>query len=110
VPTWWGVFRFDAPRFFWFAPFSWITVAGALLALTLIRLWLERPPDTRQLLIVPVVIAVLAGLDLARIETLTWGGGIVLGLCALLALFAWVENGRGLGRLRVPEILRIDRL
>lgn len=110
VPTWSGVLGFDAPRFLWFAPFSWITIAGALLALTLIRLWLERPSDTRRLLLVPAIIAALAGLDLARAETLTWGGGIVLGLCALLALSAWVESRRGLGRLHVPEILRIDRI
>jgi hypothetical protein len=108
--TWWNLFEFDAPRFLWFAPFSWITVAGALLALTLIRLWLERPPDTRQLLLVPAVIATLAGLDLARAETITWGGGIVLGLCGLLALCAWVQQRGGLGELRVPEILRVDRL
>jgi hypothetical protein len=105
VPTWWGVLSFDAPRFFWFAPFSWITVAGALLALTLIRLWLERGPDLRPLFLLPAVIAALATLDLVRAETITWGGGIVLGLCALLALFAWVEHVRGLGPLSVPEIL-----
>jgi hypothetical protein len=40
----------------------------------------------------------------------SWGGGVVLALCALLALFAWIENRRGLGGLHVPEILRIDRL
>jgi hypothetical protein len=108
--TWWNLFWFDAPRFLWFAPFSWITVAGALLALTLIRLWLERPPDTRQLLLVPAVIAALAGLDLARAETITRGGAIVLGLCALLALCAFLEQRRGLGELRIPEILRVDRL
>jgi multidrug transporter EmrE-like cation transporter len=110
VPTWWGVLSFDAPRFFWFAPFSWITVVGALLALTLIRLWLERPPDTRQLFLVPATMAVLATLDLVRAETMTWGGGIVLGLCALLGLFAWVEHAGGLRTLRIPEALRVDRL
>ena len=112
VPTWWGalLFSFDAPSVFWFAPFSWITVAGALLALTLIRLWLERPSDTRRLVSVPAVIAVLAALDLVRAETITWGGGIVLGLCALLALSAWLEHARGLGTLQVPKILRVDRL
>jgi hypothetical protein len=112
VPTWSGVLGFEAPRFFWFAPFSWITIAGALLALTLIRLWLERGPDLRPLFLLPAVIAVLATLDLARAETMTLGGGIVLGLCALLVLFAWVERARLLGQrqLHVPEILRIDRL
>jgi hypothetical protein len=110
VPTWWGVVEPDAPRFFWFAPFSWITVVGALLALTLIRLWLERRPDLRPLFLLPAVIAALATLDLVRAETITWGGGIVLGLCALLALFAWVEHARGLGQLQVPELLRVDRL
>lgn len=115
VPTWWGVLAFEGvlgfpPSMFWFAPFSWITVAGALLALTLIRLWLERPPDTRRLVFVPAVIGVLAGLDLVRAETITWGGGIVFGICALLALSAWVEHARGLGTLEVPEILRVDRL
>jgi hypothetical protein len=111
VPTWWGVLDpFGPRRFLWFAPFSWITVAGALLALTLIRLWLERPPNTLQLLVVPAVIAALAGLDLARWETITWGGGIVLALCGLLALCAFVEQRGGLGELRIPEILRVDRL
>ena len=110
VPTWSGVLGFDAPRFFWFAPFSWITIVGALLALTLIRLWLERGPDPRPLLLLPAVIATLATLDLVRAETITWGGGIVLGLCALLVLFAWAEHARALGQLQVPEILRVDRL
>lgn len=110
VPTWWGVLDFDAQRFFWFAPFSWITIAGSLLALTLIRLWLGRGPDLRPLFLVPVVIAALATLDLVRAETMTWGGGIVLGLCVLLVLLAWVEHARGLGPLQVPELLRIDRL
>jgi len=110
VPTWWGVFESDAPRFFWFAPFSWLTLAGALLALMLIRLWLERFSDVRLLLLVPALITALAGVDLARAEELTWGGGIVLGLCALLALSAWVEMRGASGRLRVPEILRVDRI
>jgi hypothetical protein len=54
--------------------------------------------------------ALLATLDLVRAETITWGGGIVLGLCALLALSAWVEDARGLGTPQVPELIRVDRL
>ena len=110
VPTWWRALVLDAPRLFWFAPFSWITIVGVLLALTLIRLWLERPPDSRPLLLVPGVMAVLATLDLVAAEAITWGGGIVLGLCAFLALFAWVEHGGGLRRLEIPGALRLDRL
>ena len=67
-------------------------------------------PDTRQLFLVPALMAVLATLDLVRAETMTWGGGIVLGLCALLGLFAWVEHAGGLRTLRIPEALRVDRL
>lgn len=110
VPMWWGVFEPDAPRLFWLAPFSWLTVAGALLALMLIRLWLERFSDARLLLLIPAVLAALAGLDLARAEAMTWGGGIVLALCGLLALCAFVEQRGGLGELRIPEVLRVDRL
>ena len=110
VPPWWGLFESDQPRFFWFAPFSWLTVAGALLALMLMRLWFGRFADVRLLLVIPAVIAALAGLDLARAETVTWGGGIVLALCGLLGLCAFVEQQGGLGELRIPEILRVDRL
>ena len=109
VPTWW-ISPFDLPRFLWYAPFSWITMAGALLALTLIRLWQELPSDVRPLFLAPGVIAALATLDLVRAETITWGGGIVLGLCGLLALCAFVEQRGKLGELRIPEILRVDRL
>ena len=110
VPTLWGVYPYNSPQTFWFAGFSWTWVAGMLLALTLIRLWLERSPDTRLLVLVPVALAALATLDIVLIEHLTWGGGIVLGLCALLALCALIEQRGGLGELRIPEILRVDRL
>lgn len=112
VPPWWSVV--DLPErvrwAFWFAPFSWLTIAGALLCLTLMRLWLERREAALWVVLVPAAMATLVVVDLARAEAMTWGGGIVLGLCALLALFAWGENARGLGRLHVPEALRIDRL
>lgn len=110
VPTWWGVYPYNSPQTFWFAGFSWIWVVGALLALTLIRLWLERSPDARLLFVVPVALAALATLDIVLVEHLTWGTGIVLALCCLLALSAFVEQRGGLGELRIPEILRVDRL
>ena len=110
VPTWWGVASDDSLRTFWFAPFSWITVAGALLALALIQLWVVRTGDARPLFLVPGVIAALAVIDLVRAEANAWGGGVVLGLCGLLGLCALIEQRGGFGELRIPEILRVDRL
>ena len=111
VPPWWSVM--DLPErmrwAFWFAPFSWLTITGALLCLTLMRLWLERREAALWLVLIPTAMAILAVVDLARAEAVTWGGGIVLGLCAVLALLGRLEQTPGI-RIAVPEILRIDRL
>jgi hypothetical protein len=54
----------------------------------------------------------LTTLELVRERDLglTWGGGILVGLCLLLTLFGWIEQRGGLRRLEVPELLRVDRL
>jgi hypothetical protein len=111
VPPWWSVWDPNRMRWaFWFAPFSWLTITGALLCLTLMRLWLERRGAALWLVLTPMAMATLAVVDLARAEAITWGGGIVLALCALLAVCALLEQRRGLGERRIPEILRVDRL
>ena len=111
VPPWWSLWNPNRMRWaFWFAPFSWLTITGALLCLMLMRLWLERREAALWLVLTPMAVATLAVVDLGRAEAITWGGGIVLALCALLGLCAFVEQRGGLAELRIPEILRVDRL
>jgi hypothetical protein len=111
VPPWWSVWKLpDEIRWaFWFAPLSWLTIAGTLLCLGLIRRWLDRSSATWWLVAIPVSMALLAAVDVVRAEAMTWGAGIVLGLCAVLALLGRVEQTVGV-RIAVPEALRIDRL
>jgi hypothetical protein len=61
-----------------------------------------------QLIVVPLVLLALTALDLIRFRNgdVVWGAVIVVGLCLLLALCGWFEEGS-----RVPgEIWRVDRL
>lgn len=95
---------------------GWYAVAGVLLTVRLFRRWTETVADdsrgAEQLVILPLALLALTALDLIRerSEGMTWGGGILVGLCLLLALLGWKEQHGGLEALRVPEILRIDRL
>jgi len=61
---------------------------------------------------VPLVLLTLAALELIRFRNgpVIWGAVILVGLCLLLALFGWIEEGSGLEGVRVPETLRVDRL
>jgi hypothetical protein len=45
-----------------------------------------------------------------RYHSITWGGRIIVGLCLALAFFGYVERRGGLRNLRIPEILRVDRI
>jgi hypothetical protein len=45
-----------------------------------------------------------------RDARMTWGGGLLVGLSLVLAMFGWVEQRGSLERLHVPQILRVDRL
>ena len=98
--------------------YSWLGVPGLLLALYLVRLWAiqmrGRARTDGRLAVVPLVLLTLPALELIRFRddpNIQWGAIILVGLCLLLAVFGWVEEGRGLEGLRVPEeIWRVDRL
>lgn len=96
---------------------DWLSVVAAIIALQLIYAWGRRiagPRHSDGLTLQPLLALTLVGLELiaTRDYGLTWGGGIVVGLCLLLACLGWIEErGGGLERFRVPEeIWRVDRL
>jgi len=114
VPSW-----FVLPQKWTFqasALYGSLVVPGVLLALYLVRLWvrtLRTPARTdHRLTVVPLVLLTLAALELIRFRNgpVIWGAVILVGLCLLLALFGWIEEGSGLEGVRVPETLRVDRL
>jgi hypothetical protein len=104
---------FDGGRI---GPLSWLPVAGALLAVWLTCEWAGRiagtPEIDERLILIPLAMLGLAAVDLIQLRAggITWGGGAVVVLCLLLAQLGRVEQREGLESLRVPEILRIDRL
>ena len=109
VVPWWDVLSRRAEVDLRFAPLSWLTIAGVLVAIRLLGLW-ARPTDDHRLGALPLALLALAALELIRFRDagLAWGGGIVVGLC--LALVALGFYGRRGWNFRVPEILRVDRL
>jgi hypothetical protein len=108
VLPWWYVLPTRST--FVFAPFSWLTVAGALLAIQLVWSWTR--PGNAALVAVPLLLLALAVVDLIEMRSrgLTWGAGIVVALVLLLAYLGRVEQRVGLRNWRVPELLRVDRL
>jgi len=118
VVPWWDVLprRLQSHSLVHFSPISWLTVAGALLAIHLLGSWARRiarrSERTEGLVLIPLGLLALAAVDLIRLRDagITWGGGIVVGLCLLLALLGRIEQREGLEQFRVPEVLRVDRL
>ena len=115
VPRW-GVLPLGLQRQLRFAPISWLTISGALLAVWLLREWAGRvaadSENSERLVMLPLALLSLAALDLIRLRAvgITWGGGAVVVLCLLLAMLGRVEQRGGLETFRMPEILRVDRL
>lgn len=111
---WWQVLSQDGESALRFADPSWLTIAGVLIAVRLIRCWSTRAAVRPSALVVglPVALLVLAGVDLirARDEGVSWGGGAVVVLSFLLILVGLIERDRGLETWRLPEALRVDRI
>lgn len=116
VLPWLDVLARPAASALRFAPPSWLTIAGVLLALRLLRLWAGEmngaSEDAGRLALLPSALLALAAVDLVRLRGngISWGGGVVVGLCLVLILLGRVEQRGGLEKLRVPELLRVDRL
>lgn len=98
-------------------PSTWLGVALAILGVWLLGLWLRRaarqPRNPDHLVLIPLsMLAVLTMVLIAnRYLGFTWGGGIFIGLCVILAGLGWIEQRGGIERFRIPEeIWRVDRI
>jgi hypothetical protein len=116
LPWWWDVLPPDWQFALRLEPLSWLTVAGVLFAIWLLWLWTQRITNPRAsvdlLVLLPLALLALAALDLARLRAdgVTWGRGAVVALALLLTVLGRIERREGLENLRVPEILRVDRI
>jgi hypothetical protein len=115
-PWWWDVLPPHVQSALRLEPLSWLTIASALLAIWLLRLWARQiaspSASADWLVLLPLALLALAALDLIRLRDLgvTWGRGVVVALSLLLVVLGRVERRGGLENFRVPEILRVDRL
>jgi len=90
-----------------------LEAAAIVLGLRLIGRWLSgRAPDD-ELLLVPIALLALTGLDLwsQDIHFVSFGSWLSLALSIVLVALGWLGRWGGLDRLRIPdEIWRIDRI
>lgn len=101
---------FDRPALF-FAPISWLTVAGVVAAILLIQSWVEKSADRARLVVLPLSMLALAVVDVIKFRhDLAWGAAAVVGLCVVLSGLGRIEQRGGFSGLSVPELLRIDRI
>jgi len=116
VVPWWSVLPHGAQGTLALAPgLTWLTMAGALIGIHLLGSWLRRPAKPRAsvdpLVVLPLGLVAVVALELIRFrDAITWGGGALVGLGVFLASLGVVENRLGLASVRVPEILRVDRV
>jgi hypothetical protein len=116
VVPWWGVLPpFESKYVFILPAHSWLTISGALIAIRLLRLWALQAAGasgSSELVLLPLALLALATVDFINqgADAVAWGRGAVVAICLLLALFGQVEERGGLGSVRVPEILRVDRI
>jgi len=117
VVPWWGVlpdtiWRTFVPRF---AALSWLTLASALIGIRLAFAWwrqamgVDRAPELVLLSVGLVALTVLDATPLPSIEV-NWNEGLLFALTLPLLLLALIEERGGLRNMRVPEVLRVDRL
>jgi hypothetical protein len=116
VLPWWAVLPLRWQSALRVGPLSWLTIAGTLLAVWLVREWGDQIADASvkddRLVLIPLAMLAVVAPDLIRHRNfgLTWGGGAAVVLCLLLAQLGRVQQREGLESLRIPEILRVDRL
>jgi hypothetical protein len=114
VVPWWEVLpdRVWSTFVIAFAFASWLTVAGALIGLRLAFAWAEqaiRGARSVALLPLSVTLVALSALDTLAFPALrlSWNAAVLLGLSVPLLVAALIADRGGI---RIPAILRIDRI
>jgi hypothetical protein len=98
-------------RTLFFAPISWLTITGVVLAIRLIESWLEQTTDRNGLVVLPVCMLSLAVVDVIRLrEDLAWGAAVVVGICLALSGLGRIEQRGGLQGFHLPEVFRLGRI
>jgi len=116
VVPWWGVLPPFESKYVVIVPtISWLTIAGALLGIRLLRLWalqVAGASGSPELVLLPLALLALATVDFINQGThaVSWGRSALAGLCLLLALLGRIEQGGSLEKFRIPEVLRVDRI
>lgn len=94
------------------------SIASLVLAVELARCWAAEHPAAaragRRRTVLPLALLALVAVDLARERRqhvpLTWGAGLLAAILAALLVAGHVDDEGGLANVRIPEILRIDRI
>jgi hypothetical protein len=116
VVPWWGVLPPFESKYVVIVPaISWLTIAGALLGIRLLRLWalqVAGASGSPELVLLPLALLAFATVDFINQGThaVTWGRSALAGLCLLLVLLGRIEQGGSLEKFRIPQALRVDRI
>lgn len=115
IVPWWGVLpqrlELEAPE-----PLSWLSIAGVVIALYLLVSWIRQEGGSRQrgeaVVLLPLPLLALFTVVLVRDRGggFGWGDWLLLGLCVALLACGLAEERERFDRLRLPELLRVDRL
>lgn len=100
----------DRPTLF-FAPTSWLTVTGVVVAILLVEAWVDERAERGWLVLLPLCMLALAVVDVIRLrENLAWGAAVVVGICSALFGLGRIGQHGGLRSVRLPEVFRVDRI
>lgn len=114
VPEW-GVLPQAVADRLAFASVSWVAVAATVVAIQLGAVWIRLAGSAtpgREVILLPILLTgivayVAAG---AGTDEVTWGHGVFVAAAILLVWLGRVVLAGRLTSIRVPEILRIDRI
>jgi hypothetical protein len=113
VVPWWRVLPSGVQVHVAFPSVSWLTAAALLAAIWMLGVWTREVEATEDPSLVALPLLMLAPFAVDAVEQWdvpNWGWFAGSGLALLLLWLGHIERSGGLEDIRVPEILRIDRI